>query len=61
MSRPHRFPPSERPLQRRLHLHIAELGDGEVQVGNGLGPLIGIVVEQQLGQFKAAEAAFLHI
>jgi len=37
-------------LERRLHLHLAELGDDEVQVIDGLGPLGGVVVELQLGE-----------
>ena len=40
---------SQRPLQRRLHLHLAELFDGEVQVIQGFLLLIRVVLKQQLG------------
>ena len=32
----------QRPLQRRLHLHLPELGDREVQVLDGLTALLGL-------------------
>ena len=37
-------------LQRRRHFHLAELADYEVQVRDGLGALVGVVVELQLGE-----------
>jgi hypothetical protein len=40
----------KRTLQRRLHLHVAELGDGEVEVLDGGVMLVGIVVEENLGE-----------
>ena len=36
------------PPQRRLHLHVEELGDGEVEVLDGRVVLAGLVVEEQL-------------
>ncbi len=42
-------------LQRRQHLHLAELRDGEVQVLDRLIALVGIVVKQQLGELEAYE------
>jgi hypothetical protein len=30
---------AQRPLKRRLHLHVAELADGEVEVVEGFGAL----------------------
>jgi hypothetical protein len=35
-------------LKRRLHLHLAKLGDSEVEVLDASVVLVGIVVEQQL-------------
>ena len=41
---------SQRPLQGRLHLHLAELFDGEVEVLKGVLLLSRVVVQQQLGE-----------
>ena len=49
------LPPRQCSLQGRLHLHVAQLGDGEVQVLKGLGALVGIVVQHQLGQLEAGD------
>ena len=46
----------QRPLQRRLHLHVLELADGEVEVLDDLGMLVGVVVEEQLGEAETGEA-----
>ena len=35
--RPQQAAMPQRPLQGRLHLHLAELANGEVEVGEGLG------------------------
>ena len=42
-------------LQGWLHLHVAELGDGKVQVLQRLSPLPGIVLQEQLGELKPGE------
>ena len=39
---------AEGALQGGLHLHVAELADGEVQVLQRLGPLVGVVLQEQL-------------
>ena len=49
---------SERPLQGWLHLHVAELGEGKVQVADGLRLLLRVVLQQQLGELKAGEGYF---
>ncbi len=38
----------ERPLQRRLHLHVLELADGEVEVLDGICAFVGVVDEEPL-------------
>jgi hypothetical protein len=43
------------PLQRRLHLHVAQLGDGEVEVLNGGVVLLGVVVEEHLSEIEMAQ------
>ena len=35
-------------FQRGLHLHVAELTDGEVQVLQRLSPLVRVVLQEQL-------------
>ena len=37
----------QRTLQRRLHLHVLELGDSEVEVLYGGIALIGVMVEEK--------------
>ena len=49
---------AEGALEGGLHLHVAELGDGEVQVIEGVRPLVGIVLKQQLGELEAGEGDF---
>lgn len=34
----------QRPLRRRRHLHLAQLGDCEVQVLDGGGALVGVIL-----------------
>lgn len=46
---------SQRPLQRRLHLHLAELSDGEVKVLQGVLLLSRVMVQEQLGELKAGQ------
>src|SRR5688572_7047702 len=48
----------QRPLQRRLHLHVTQLGDSEVEVLDRDGALVGIVLQQQLGEVEAYEGDF---
>ena len=43
------LPVPQCPLQSWLRLHILNLADGEVQVIHGLGPFIGVVLQQQFG------------
>ena len=45
----------QRPLQRRLHLHVAQLGDSEVEVLDGGVVLVRVVLQQQLGEVEAYE------
>ena len=45
----------QRSFQRRLHLHVAEFGDGEVEVVKGFSALVGVVLEQQFGELEAGE------
>ena len=45
----------QRLLQTRLHLHVPELTNGEVQVFHSLWPFIGVVLQQQLSQLEACE------
>ena len=49
---------AERPFQRWLHLHLAELADREVEVPQRLGALVGVVLEQQFGELEAGEGDF---
>ena len=44
---------TQRPLERRLHLHRTQLLNGEVQVRLGLGPLFRVVIKQQLREGEA--------
>ena len=48
----------ERSLERRLHHHLAELGDGEIEVLDGGWPLVWVVAEQELGQIEPREGNF---
>jgi hypothetical protein len=41
---------AQRALQRRLHLHLAELADDEVEVLDCGRAFVGVVLEQQLCQ-----------
>ena len=45
----------QRSLQGRLHLHLAELADGEVEMLQRFGALAGVVRQQQLGELEAGE------
>ena len=45
----------ERPLQARLHLHVPELGDREVELLEGCGPFLGVVLEQQFSELQSGE------
>ena len=45
----------QRPLQRGLHLHLAELVDGEVQVLQRNGAFPGVVLQKELGKMEASE------
>ena len=45
----------QRPLQRRLHLHLSELVDGEVKVLQCLCFLIWVVLQEQLSKLEAGE------
>ena len=47
----------QRPLQRRLHLHVAQLCDGEVEVLDGGVVLVRVVLQQQLGQGQCRQCA----
>ena len=51
-------------LERRLHLHLAELTNGEVEVLDGGSALVRVVLEQQVGEIeayvRAAGADLLH-
>jgi hypothetical protein len=38
-----------------LHFHVAEFGDGEVEVVEGFGALFGVVLEEELGELEARE------
>ena len=42
-------------LERRLHLHRPELGDGEVEVVDGGDVLVRVVREEEPGQLEAGE------
>jgi hypothetical protein len=42
-------------LEEGLHLHLAELGDGEVEVLDGGGALVRVVLQQQLGAPESVE------
>ena len=46
---------AQRPLQRRRHLHVAELPNGEVEVLQGLGALVRVVVQKQLCEVEPFE------
>ena len=48
----------QRPLQRRLHLHVAQLGDSEVEVLDGGGVLLRVVLQHQLGEVETYEGDF---
>ena len=39
----------------RPHFHVPQRGDSEVQVLEGFGALVGIVVRQQLGELQAGK------
>jgi hypothetical protein len=41
-----------------LHLHVLELGDGEVEVLDGGVALVGVVVEEQLGKRQMSQGTF---
>jgi len=43
------------PLQGWLHLHLAERSDGEVQVFQGFGSVVRVVLQQQLGQLQPCQ------
>ena len=42
-----------------MHLHVAQLGDGEVQVLDGGTALVRVVLQQQLGENMALSANYL--
>ena len=48
----------QRPLQRRLHLHVAQLGDGEVEVLDGRNMLVGVFLQEQFGQIETYQCYF---
>ena len=45
----------QRPLQPRLYLHVLELPDGEVEVLQGLGAFVGVVVQKQLRELEPCD------
>src|SRR5439155_6120562 len=45
----------ERPLERRLHLHLPELGDREVEVLDRSDALVRVVLEEELGEMETGE------
>ena len=45
----------EGPLERRLHLHLPELGDREIEVLDRCRALVRIVLEEELGEAEASE------
>jgi hypothetical protein len=51
-------PAPQRTLQRRLHLHVAELGDSEVEVLDGGVVFVGVVVEEEFGEAEANQRDF---
>jgi hypothetical protein len=46
----------ERPFQKGVHLHVPELRDNKVQVGDGFQHFLRILLQEQLRQVKAAES-----
>jgi hypothetical protein len=46
----------KRPLQRRSHLHLAELNDGKVQLLDGGVALVGVVLQEQLARSRQIKA-----
>ena len=46
------FPGGGGRAQSRLHLHIAQLSDSEVEVLQGLGALVWVLLQQQLGYLE---------
>jgi hypothetical protein len=46
---------AQRPLQRWLHLHLAELAYGEVEMLQRLPALVWVVFEHQLSELEARE------
>ena len=42
-------------LEGRLHLHVAELGYAELQMLASLVTLVGIALQQELGELKPSE------
>jgi hypothetical protein len=55
---PSAAPCAPTPAPSPSHLHVAELGDGEVKVLDGGVVLVGLVVEEQLRQVQADECHF---
>lgn len=43
----------QRPLERQLHLYVAELRDGEVQLLDGGVTFFRVVVRHQVGEAEA--------
>ena len=43
------------PLQRRGPSHLPELGNGEVEMLDGLRAIIGVVLQPELGELEARE------
>ena len=46
----------QRALERRLHLHVAEFGDSEIEVLESGRTLDGIVLEEELRELEACES-----
>ena len=53
--RPQDLLAAEGRFQLWLHLHLAEVVDGEVKVLDGLGMLVGVVVQQELCEVKSVQ------
>ena len=45
-------------FQIGVHLHVPELGDDEVQVGDRLRLFLGVMLQKQLCQLQTAESQF---
>ena len=48
----------ERSFECGLHLHLLELGDGEVEVGLCLGLLCVVACEEQFGEAEGGQGLF---